>query len=157
MDGCVRGVSHVTLRVPLSVSHLCTDTRTCTHTDNSEAFILFSPSSVSVVSDTVNLSQFPPLIIIKKRKLLHSPLNTPTCLLLSQPFPYTKASRSCVALFQPGFIRQIKTADSSICQQTEHNTPHCVLPNSRTEHFNLTFFQAQVVLNKHCCAPSNAK
>lgn len=63
-----------------------------THTpDSFEAFILFSPSSVSVVSDTVNLSQFPPLIIIKKRKRLHSPLNTPTRLLLLPALQQTEA------------------------------------------------------------------
>lgn len=91
---CGGGVSYTSwVSLSLFLSHTCAQTNrpAYPHTDSLEAFILFSPSSVSAVSDTVNLSQFPPLIIIKKRKLLHSPLNTPTCLLLLravQPFPY---------------------------------------------------------------------
>lgn len=78
---CEGGHSHATgLFLCLTPVHRLRHTHP--HKDNLDAFILFSPLSVLAVSDTVNLSQFPPLIIIKKRKLLHSPLNTPTCLLL---------------------------------------------------------------------------
>lgn len=147
------------LRVSFSVSHTCAHPHTYSfaHKDNSVAFILFSPSSVSVVSDTVNLSQFPPLIIIKKRKLLHSPLNTPTRLLLLGALKLSACMAGWGKALKKGFLYlyfifiyrvRYKTIK---CSQTKKTIFY-----NETKDFKHTFLQKSVS-NKYYRAASVAK
>lgn len=157
----------------LSPSHTCAHTHTYICRDNLEDFILFSPSSVSVVSDTVNLSQFPPLIIIKKRKLLHSPLNTPTCLLLLlavEPLffffflgPPPIHARLMAGLLRSFILTSLYSGDKRRRQRTPTNREK---QHARTERFTETAglnisishpTKHNVVLNKGCCASSNGE
>jgi len=134
---CVGWVSHM-LRVSSSVSHLCTHTHTHTHSLTHmrvsirhfrglySIFSLFCFAGVAV-----NLSQFPPLIIIKKRKLLHSPLNTPTRLLLLlalQPFPDTFAARP---YFRP------RSRSTPYAKKRENLRPFVFTETAGRKHFNL--------------------